>query len=347
MAEITIAGMDVGNGGIKTKTEHHSSYFPHALFQLTTSQIEGLNEGDSDNPNIYIVNGVHYAIGAQAIRSGAGAVKYGESRYIRDYYGVLAAIGLFRALPKDGQRYSVVMAATHTPKDGIYKNDLVNAAMGMWEVQWQGKALKIRIADVKCIPEPVAHYRHATLYDGGQSLRGPERIRRGICCVIDLGTFTTGFATAEDGLVDYTAGDTRLTGVQDAIDELSALIRSKFRRQLKGAQQLDPIRLRDAIMDGEYDARGLGVFDCAKEAEEACNIVIRDVLTYFDAYGGSSSFDSVLIAGGGGSLMAKRLTDQLHHRNAFLTDKPGEMMVMGAGIGAYKTLQALQAKGKL
>ena len=347
MKEITIAGMDVGNGGIKTKTAHNSSYFPHALFQMTGSQVEEFAGGDRDNPNVYIVNGVHYSIGAQAIRNGAGAVKYGESRYVRDYYGVLAAIGLFRSLPKDSQRYSVVMAATHTPKDGIYKTDLVNAATGVWEVQWKEETLKIRIADVKCVPEPVAHYRHATLYDGGVSVRGPERIRRGICCVIDLGTFTTGFATAEDGLVDYTAGDARLTGVQDAIDELSAQIRSKFRRQLKGAQQLDPIRLRDAIMDGEYDARGLGIFECAKEAEEACNIVIRDVLTYFDAYGGSSAFDSVLIAGGGGSLMAKRLTDQLNHRNVFLTDKPGEMMVMGAGIGAYKMLQALQAKGKL
>lgn len=347
MVEMTIAGMDVGNGGIKTKTAHHASYFPHALFEMTASQVEALNESGESNTNVYIVNGVHYSIGAQAIRNGAGAVKYGESRYIREYYGVLAAIGLFRSLPKDNQRYTVTMAATHTPKDSIYKTDLVNSAAGVWEVQWQGQMLKIRIADVKCIPEPVAHYRHATLYDGGMSYRGTERIRRGICCVVDLGTFTTGFATAEDGLIDYTAGDTKLVGVQDAIDELAALIRSKYRRQLKGAQQLDPIRLRDAVLDGEYDARGLGIIECAREAEEACNIVIRDVLTYFEGYGGSSAFDSVLIAGGGGSLMAKRLTEQLNHRNVFLTDKPGEMMVMGASIGAYKTLQALQAKGKL
>lgn len=347
MANVTIAGVDVGNGGIKVKTAHGSSYFPHALFRMTASQIEDMEANGEPNANVYVVNGVHYSIGAQAIRNGAGAVKYGEARYIPDYFGVLAAIGLFRSLPKTNQRYSVVMAATHTPKDIYYKDDLIHSALGMWDVQWQGQSLKIRVVDVKCIPEPVAHYRHATLYDGGASYRGPERIRRGVCCVIDVGTFTTGFATAEDGLVDYTSGDTKLIGVQDAIDELARLIRSKHRKMLKGSQQLDPIRLRDAIMDGEYDARGLGLITCASEAEEACNIVIRDVLTYFDTYGGAAAFDSVLIAGGGGSLLANRLIERLNHRNVFLTDKSGELMVMGAGVGAYKTLQLLEAKGKL
>lgn len=341
----TIIAGDVGNANIKMKSEHGKTDFPHALFKLTGSQVADLETGGEGSPNIYRVNGVLYAIGEQAVRNGAGAAKYGEERYVPEYYGVLAAIGLFRVLPESAK--DIYYLGTHTPKDNVYKQDLIDAVKGSWVVENMGARRAFRVATVVTIDEPSAHYRHATLYDGGESYRGPERLRRGTCAIIDIGGLTTGFASADSGRMDYTAGNTRVRGILDAIWELEKLLWQRYSKELKGQKVLSPIRLRDALMDGEYDAGGLGVLTCAKEAEEAGNIVVSDVLAYFNDYGGASSFDSVLLAGGGGALLKARLMKHLNHRAVYASDENPDKMFMGAALGGYKILQALQSKGRL
>lgn len=343
--EFTIVSADVGNANIKLKSEHGKTDFPHALIELNGSQVATLQAGGEIPASTFIVNGKYYAIGEQAVRSGAGAARYGASRYVPDYYGVLIAIGLFRILPFDTR--NIFLLGTHTPQDSVYKADMIESAKGNWVVENQGMKRSFRIMEMVTANEPDMHYRFATLADGGTTYRGNERIRRGACAIIDIGGLTTALSVADNGKIDYTAGDTRMRGVLDALDELGRLLRAKYSRELKQTRILNPLRLRDALMDGEFDAGGLGVLNCAHEAEESSNIVVSDLLKFFDDWGGSVAYDSVLLAGGGGALLRSRIKKNINHRHVFLTDENTDLMFMGAAVGGLRTLQLLRAKGKL
>lgn len=343
--DYTIVSADVGNANIKIKSAHGKTDFPHALIELTGSQIERLQMGSELPKSTYLINGHYYAIGEQAVRSGAGAARYGAARYVPEYYGALIAIGLFRVLPHDTR--NIYLLGTHTVQDKVYKADMIEAAKQTWTVENQGIRRVFRIANMITANESDMHYRFATLADSGLSFRGSDRIRRGSCAILDIGGLTTALSVADDGKIDHTAGDTRMRGVLDALDELGRLLRSKYSREFKQTRTLNPLRLRDALMDGEFDAGGLGILDCAVEAEEASNIVVSDLLKFFDDWGGSASYDSVLLAGGGGALLRQRIQAGINHRNVFLTDQNIDQMFMGAAIGGFRTLQLLEAKGKL
>lgn len=343
--EFTIVSADVGNANIKMKSAHGKTDFPHALTELTGSQVERLQTAGDIPASTFLVNGKYYAIGEQAVRSGAGAARYGAARYVPDYYGVLIAIGLFRTLPEDTR--NIYLLGTHTVQDKVYKKDMIDAAQRTWTVENQGIKHTFRILNMITANESDMHYRFATMADGGLTYRGNERIRRGSCAILDIGGLTTALSVADAGKIDHTAGDTRMRGVLDALDELGRLLRSKFSRELKQTRSLNPLRLRDALMDGEFDAGGLGILQCAVEAEESSNIVVSDLLKFFDDWGGSASYDSVLLAGGGGALLRARIKRGINHRHVFLTDDNIDQMFMGAAIGGFRTLQLLEAKGKL
>lgn len=347
-----LAGLDVGNNNVKCVTEQgHASYL-HALHKLTGAQVDALamRNGEDESADVFQVNGMSYAIGEAAIRMGARTARYGEKRYTADYYGVLGAIALFKALEKnDSNRHRITLLATYTPKDDVYIGRIKAAIQGEWRIQNRGQSLVINVAKVYTTDEPVAHYRHTVLYAGGQSLREDMRdLRLGDCLILDVGGFTTGFAVAIDGKIDYTAPYSLTVGIQNALDELAKTIRSKHSDRLFGAQVLNPAKLRNAIMTGYYDAGGKGALDCRDLVETALQPIAHKIEDeYTSRYGGSVNYHSVLIAGGGGWLINKHLAPRLEHNNIFLSGRDSESMMFGAADGAIKTLQALQARGKL
>lgn len=343
-----LAGLDVGNNNIKCVTEQGHTHFLHALYPLRPDQIQMLtdrNELDS----VYSVNSVYYAIGETAIRMGATTARYGEKRYTRDYYGILGAIALFCALSKDTRKTRVTLLSTYTPKDDIYIPNLKESIAGEWKVEYQGQSLSINISTVYTTDEPVSHFRHAIFYAGGQSLREDMRdVREGECLVLDVGGFTTGFAVAVNGKIDYSAAYSLPVGIQMALDQLAKTVRTQYKDKLFGSQTLNPGKLRNAIMTGYYDAGGKGTLDCRTLITESLNPVIYEIVNeYVSRYGGSTEYHSILIAGGGGWLIKKELSPKLDHNLIYMSGKNSDDMMLGAANGAYKTLQALQAKGKL
>ncbi len=344
MVDYTLAGADIGNANIKMQTEHGKTSFAHALFAMTADQVSQL-DGDDSSREIYIVNGTYYAIGEQAVRSGAGAAKYKEARYTANYYGVLVAIALFRSLPESAD--NIFLLGTHTPDDHIYKADLIEAAKRTWKVRHGGAEKVFKVVKVVTMPEPVAHYRHATLCDGGMAYTAETALRQGTCAILDIGGLTTALAVADKGVVDHSASDTKVRGVLHAIWELEGLIRARYRKELKGARALNPLKLREALMEGTYSAGGLGKLDVQAQADQACNMIMPDIISFYENWGGNAEFDTLLLAAGGGSLLRVRLKKEIKHNNVFLTDRNVAEMFMGAAKGGLKSLQALRAKGRL
>lgn len=338
------AALDAGNAQIKIVTDEGEAFFPHALVELSGSALQEMNIRGHDNPHIFSVNGIYYAIGEQAVRSGAGAALYGEARYVETYYGVLAAIAMYRAF-RQGKR-NVYLYGSHTPKDVIYRNDLILAAKGNWDVECCGDRKSFRVVGAAGYDEPTGVYRHATLGDDGDSRRNPA-LYQGELLVLDIGGFTVSFSVATGGMIDYQASQTRVTGILDVLDEFGKLIRGEYRTKLKGTNTLNPLRLRDALLSGEYDAGGLGKLDVKKLADEACNILMHDIEQFFQEYGGPAAFHHILIGGGGGALMEKRIREHINHPHIVVAEERREAMHMATARGGMKVLRLLDARGKL
>lgn len=346
--------LDIGNGWIKGTDETGLQLvkFPHALRLLRDTEADEIEmRGGNDNPSIFKVGDQYYAIGAQAQRSGIAAVRYGESRYVPEYYGVLAAIAMFKLMPKSER--AVFIYGSHTPKDLIYRQDLVQAVRrpAAWVVEGvddTGRAVKrFNVTEAQGADEPVMAYRHAVMADDGQTYRGEAQLRRGICLVIDIGTFTTAFTIVENGKVDYQSSRSIVSGVADMLEGLETAIRRTYRTRLKGANTLPRERLEDALMTGAYNAGMVGALDVQNEVNEVTYPHINQVMTAIEDYGGIGSLDSVLIAGGGGALQEKRLREAINRAQVYVAEHRREHMQFATSHGMRKVYAALLASGRL
>lgn len=341
-----LMALDAGNAQIKVVTDQTEGYFPHALKKMSGSEVEAFSlRSDSTNEQIFIVNGVYYAIGEQAMRNGSGAVLLGEARYTREYYGVLAAIAAFHGFPASTR--NIFLYGSHTPKDVIYRDDLINAVLGKWDVQCQSVKKSFNVVRAMGYDEPAGAFRHATLSEDGLSRRGQKQLHTAETAILDVGGLTLGISIADKSMIDYSSAQSHLIGILDVLDELRRLIRSKYRAELKGGNQLPESRLRKSLETGIYQAGGLGDLNVRSEVNEACNLVLTDILKFFQNYGGAGSFDAVLLAGGGSVLLEKKLREHLNHAHVYVAEEDRKCMHMATARGGMKVLRALEARGKL
>lgn len=339
--------IDGGNAQVKGLTAEGETTFPHSLSMLSEREIINLKERtDADEGNdIYQVNGVWYKVGAKSLRSGAGSALYGEARYKRDYYGVIAAITMFKTF--ESSKDNVYLYGSHTPKDLIYRPDLVNAVKGKWVVKSGGITKNFTVINGAGADEPTLAYRHATLAADGKTYQGDLILRRGEVLICDLGGFTLGISVAENGKIDYDSSQTYVTGILDVLDNVQGAIRANFRKELKGANKLDAMRLRQALATGLYDAAALGRLNVSHEVQSACDLLMRDIVQFYEQYGGASTFHSILICGGGGALMEHHIRRVIDHPHIYVADANRERMHLATATGGMKVLRLLEEAGKL
>lgn len=340
--------LDCGNAQIKAVSDQGKVTLPHSLRKLRQSEVDAIEERgeQSSSPGIYKVQGEYFAVGDRAMRQGAGAALYGESRYVPEYYGVLAAIAMSNTFVQSTR--SIYLHGSHTPKDVIYRDDLINAVIGRWSVESMGNRKEFTVQQVACFDEPVGAYRHATLADDGVHYRGQDRLRKGDVLIIDVGGFTVGLTRVNKGIVEYEASASMITGVLDVLSEFEQLIRSRFRVELKGQQTLKQDKLRAALADPRhmYDAGGAGVFNVTDEAERALEPLLREIIQFYEQYRGGSS-DAILLAGGGSVLLERHLRDYLKHPRIMMADESRNEMHLSTAIGGMKMLKLLESKGRL
>lgn len=340
--------LDAGNAQIKIVTDGGEKMFPHALFRLGAFDLEQLEmRGELEHtPNVYCVNGDWYSVGVKAIRKGKGAAVYGEARYRPDYYGVLAAISMFEMLPRGSQK--VFLFGSHTPKDIVYRDDLVSAVCGHWVVESCGQAARFHVVAARGFEEPVGAYRHATLSEDGMRLAGDRSLQLGDCLICDIGGWTTGLSLAIDGRIEYEESETHTdNGVLNIQDDFEQLVRQQYRGVLKGANQLNPMKLRSALIDGVYDAAALGMLDVKAAAEKAREPILRNVQTFYEKFGGAAQINSILAAGGGTMLFWSVLCDLLQHPRMFIATRHINAVSFATARGGMQMMRALEARGKL
>lgn len=352
-----ILALDAGNGFIKAvssrkpfgKMVDNYAIYRHALRQLTKEVIADLDSRGvlEESDDFFQVNGKWYAIGESAIREGESAYKLGEARYTKDYYGILTAIALFKTSESSSR---VFVYGTHTPKDMIYRPDLINSTLGEWKVKSHGETKTFKVIEARGGDEPVMAFRHAILDNEAVGIFSGAKpaiaLRNGYNLTIDLGSFTLATVMSVNGKTDYESARSSVGGVLEARYELEKAIRREFKKDLRGANRLNPERVDEALRTGFFNAGSIGEKDVKKLTENVLNPLLTEMFTLVNNYGGFANFDTFLLAGGGCALLKDKIIATFKDNNVeavYLADEAYRLQHATA-YGAMKTIKLVLDK---
>lgn len=312
--------LDAGNAIIKAKSVKREVDFPHAIRELTESDYQKVltRAGKSGAPSDYIrVNSKPYVIGEQAERHGTLTRRSGAARYTADYYGVFVAAMLVRLFDKGSD---VALFGSHPPGDIDFRDDLMDAAIGSYEIESEGKNHTFRVTYANTFDEPVGGLMNVILAQDGQHYARSD-INGGRALVIDIGGHTTDWlAVNPGGEVDYSLNESTPIGILGVIKDFERSFRTNNKEAVKDTNQLPPDRVRKAIATGVYKGGGRE-YSCQAEADEATNVLVNRIRdTFQNVAGGALNWDSIVLTGGGSAMLYERLEDVLGHERVLLAD---------------------------
>lgn len=317
--------LDAGNSIIKYKrTDGTEGSFVHAIKRLTEAQYKNiLDRNGGKAPLDYLrINGSPFVIGESAERHGTLINKYGADRYTKDYYGHIAAAALARLYDKSGD---VDLFGSHAPGDVEYRDDLMQAAVGTWDVAVGGSELTFKINYANTFDEPVGGLFNVILASTGTRYQHSQ-INGGRALVIDIGGRTTDWlAVSPGGVVDYSLNESTRIGIIDVIRDFERSFRTTNKEAVKGLAQLPPDRVRDAIQFGVFKGGGRE-YPCGNEVNEATSVLLNRISsTYNDLAGGPTPWDSIILTGGGTAMLYDKLLPILNHDHVIMADDPASI----------------------
>jgi hypothetical protein len=311
--------LDAGNSIIKARLGENEITYPHALRKLTETEYQQVVErsGPSGPPLDYVrVNDEYYVLGESAERHGTITRRTGAARYTADYYGVFVAATLARITD-----WGVHMAlfGSHPPGDVIYRDNLMEAAAGDWNVEVGGKERRLRINYVNTFEEPVGGLMNLLLAEDGKHYQRTDL--NGRTLVIDVGGHTTDWlAVNPGGEIDYSLNESTPIGILEVFRDFERSFRARNREAVRGLTKLPPERVRRAIASGVFVGGGKE-FPCKEEVEEATSTLMNRIAdTYQNLAGGPVPWDSIVLTGGGSAILHSKLLATLGHESVILAD---------------------------
>jgi hypothetical protein len=320
---MSVMVLDAGNSIIKAKIarrERGELAFPHSLKPLTETEYSSTKAraGTLGPPLDYIrVNGQPYVVGASAERHGIRIQRTGAARYTRDYYGVLAAAALGRLYERSQE---VSIFGSHAPGDVRFRQDLMEAVIGDWNVEVGGRERHFRVTYANTFDEPVGGLMNVILTEDGQHYQH-SNINGGRSLVIDIGGFTTDWlAVNPGGDVDYSLAQSVPIGIQNAVTDFEESFRANNLQAVKDTAVLPPARVRRAIATGVFEGGGRR-YPCEEEVREATSLLLnRSADMYQRVAGGALGWDSIILTGGGSAVLYDKLLLILDHERVILAD---------------------------
>lgn len=343
---LSVLVLDAGNSLIKyTRGDGQEGQFAHALKELTATDIKHIKDRNGQKlPDGYaVVNGKSYAYGETAERYGAVNILTRAARYTPDYYGVFAAITLGLSYNRGG---SYALFGSHAPGDVDYRENLMRAALGVWEVEIEGKTRTYKIEFTNTFDEPQGGLFNVILAEDGQHYAHSD-INGGRALVIDIGGKTTDWlAVNPGGEVDYSLQESTNAGILDVIANFEKSFRSRYAAELQDTPDLPPARVREAIRTGVFRARGREL-DCQNEVAQSVNLLLNRIANaYKTKAGGGIDFDSIILTGGGPGTLENHLRPILAHEHVLLADDAAKIHLANVR-GGRKLWKFYEAEGLL
>lgn len=319
--------LDGGNLNIKYRLWNNEgaveSHFPHAFTELDNGTFKRISarQGAAD-PEYFTVNGTHYAIGAKGKRHGTFERRHGAKRYTKDYYGIFLAMAMAQGFQESANVYLV---GSHAPRDVNYTNDLMDAAMGEWVVEWNNGIYRFNVVNGTTFDEPLGGWANTVLRADGKAYAN-KAINDGVTLVLDIGGYTTdGLVIDPGGQIDYSTATSESIGVINAVRDFEKNFRTENSAIIKDISRLDEEKINEAIRTGMFDLRGLGKINCASLAQETRQALANDVYGFYETFGGAAEYDCIILTGGGSALIYHELVAAIRHENILVADPRQEM----------------------
>lgn len=346
-----IVVLDCGNGDVKAISSTSRIIFPHALAQLTEEQIQTVEMRSGTIPPGYIrVNGTPYAFGNAAEAYPSVRQATGASRYVTEYYGVLASAALSMLYTTSA---TISLLGSHPPGDVAYRDALMDAALGKWEVECRNRTYQFDINTANTFDEPHGGFMNIILDHSGTSYEsGGKRIADGRSLVIDIGAKTTDWlAVNPNGEIDHTIAFSIDEGIRDAVNSFKRSLRYTYRDEIvfrsMTEDQMRPDRVREAIATGSFRAAGIS-WPCEGEAKESISSLLSSIWrVYTSDAGGPGRWDTIVLTGGGSWFVHDQLFEMLNHGNIILAGSDIENLRYANVTGGMKLWKLWRNLGKV
>ncbi len=305
--------VDLGFAQWKIATSTAEVICPAGFVQLDWAEYENIlqNAGGQPGPDVLVINGTPYAVGATAESKGIKARRRGAQRYSRDYIGVAAAAMLARAYPHSSDPITLMVA--HPPDASLYRDALIAAVKGTWHVATNGHERTYNVRTVATYPEALGGLMNQVLNEQGQQYQHPAIPLDGYGLLIDIGGHTVGvLATQPGGRPDFaTLAHSIEIGIDDALQSFAGLLRQSYSDQFRTLRDFRPDRLRQALASGQYRTGGQ-TWECHNEARAATSQLLNKIAdVVYDLAGGPLRWDYHLMSGGGGGLLFDRVVSEV------------------------------------
>lgn len=310
--------LDLGRALSKSADEGSlTDTFVSGLAEISPTEYDDACERNRyASADFLMLNGVAYAVGAQASYYQILGQNRSAVRYSRDNFGVVALSAILRYGFKD---QSIRVVTSHPPMDSKYKELIKSSLLGEWIVESYNSRVCIEINRVYLQDEPIALLRYAQLADNGKA--NPQTAVYKRTLIIDGGGQTLDItATDANGRIVNALTGSRPIGINHYLDGFESAIRSRHRDFFVSTERLDPLAVREAFACGWFNGAGYEM-DCNAEAHQQKTSYINAVKRYvIDKTGGETNFDTILFGGGAAGLLNNDLKAAFRHGNMHFVD---------------------------
>lgn len=304
-----IVGIDIGFGYTKVTDGRHALTFKSVFGEAKEAQFrEHLLDGSAGEAHLHVeFDDKAYFVGELAeSQSTQRSFTLDPKEFVADFTKVLALAPLAIMVKRlEPVRLVAGLPISHYR---VYKDEVAAQLTGQHAVKAfdrNGAKLDtvVKIDEVKVVPQPFGSVFNAMLTDTGElsdSGYGKQKIG-----VIDVGFRTTDLTISDRTKYSERGSHTTDAGIAKAYATIAAAL-----HEASGVQ-VELYRLYDAVAKGSIKIYGK-TYDLAsardKAFEQLANAIAADANQLWAA---DWDMDAIMITGGGGSVLAPYLTDQL------------------------------------
>ena len=298
----------MGYGFIKANDGREGIRFPSVVGEGSTGggMSLGLKKPDPASDIRITVEGKTYFVGDLAIRQSRLAHRgLSATREDGDDLRVLflAALSMFCRDSKND--FQVVPGLP--PGRMQLADDLVARLRGTHKVtRHTGRSsqdLTIRLDDIEVVPQPLGTFWAEVLDTNGQ-VHGDAQMLEGRVGIIDVGFRTTDFATIIEGEYAPAWSRTVPIGISNGYDTLATSLSTQY------GLERETYTLDRAVIEGSISVSGKSV-DITGLRDEILGDVATKLMVELQSLWQLTDYDTVLLTGGGGQIMARYLQGQI------------------------------------
>ncbi|MDQ6963095.1 MAG: ParM/StbA family protein [Mariprofundaceae bacterium] len=297
-----IIGLDIGFGFTKASNGKKSLIFKSVYGEATDFQYrEPLLDGDRLEQYLQIdIDGNSYFVGELAERQSTNRFFTLDQAQFMDQPSRILALAAMSNLVESNQAVKLVLGLpiSHYRKYKQKLHDLLKTTHDIIITDSKGlcREKKIKVADVRVIPQPFGSIMNYMLNDQGKM--SEQRFSKEKIGIIDVGFCTT----------DYTISDkTRYSergsmSVQTGMSKAFAIIATRL-KDISGVN-VELYRLFDSVHSGSIKIRGKS-YDLKKVSQQALGQLAASIASDANRlWADDWDMDEIIVTGGGGAVLA-------------------------------------------